>query len=343
MRSPYVIPERFAPIRRKSYMVDEAGRILVDPAKRHVSPFTLLTEPEEVEVPGADPMGTLSTGQVLLRGGVVSQPAILPIDNKGPFELCYIHSVARFTAGERSGQPASQYTVVVYDPEFQPLLMNREIHVRTMAGGFGSSLGDTFGNEPVNSAGGRPLVLPETLFMEPEDAGRAIMVGFRNLTGDPIKVRMTFHGIRYYDLASYRSARKEKEDMYGKGRTAWPYFLTTDTNINMAADATNDFDIRITDEADMEIFKAAKYSDAEFLFRLMEKAGSRFLDSGGTNVLGSIHSSLGFGDAEFPFIPYETMYFERNYKLILRVSNTIGGGQNRIWPTFIGRRIGYAK
>lgn len=331
--------QRFAPIPGRSFVVLPDGQIRVDPAKQYITPFTLVTEPEEFDVPAAVEM---CPGE--LAGGVAEQPVIMPIDNKGPFELCYSHFSARFTAGPNAGQPTDQFMVVLLDPKMQALLMNRELHARTFGGGFGSiGAAGGFGT-PFSSAGGRPLVWPETFFMDPGEDGKALFLAYRNLTTFPIKVRWAFHGVRYYHLAAYKEAMKEKQKLYGRGRMAWPYFYTTDTDIVMAGGASEEFHMRLTDEADVEIFKMTHFSDFPFLWRIQEKAGKRFLDSAGPGVGGAengVHSDLGWGDGEFPFFPYETMYYEQNFKLMLKIVNNQTDQLNRIFPTFVCRKINH--
>jgi len=329
----------FAPRGNRSYIVEPDGTIRVDPAKKHIVPFTLGSEPPIITVPAATPFtpGDLT----LLRGGTVVNPVIFPIDNKGPFEICY-SSFRAFSVVSSQLIPTDQFLVVIFDPGFRPLLMNREIHARTMAGGFGDPKGAGF-SPAIANAGGRPFVWPETYFMEPEEEGKALFMGFRNLTQNPIQVQWTFHGLRYYDLHPYEEALKEREAMIGKGRVSFPYFYTTDTDVVLDIGQQKDFDVRLTDEADVEIFKMTAFSDFPFLWRIMEKAGERFLDTAGQGVAGAangVHSDLGWGSGEFPFIPFETMYFEQNYKVILRLSNTLAGAAvNRIWPTFTCRKI----
>jgi len=339
MRKGAAYLQHYAPTPGRSFVVRDDGKIQVDPAKRFITPFTLVTEPEEILVPASVEM---CPG--LLAGGGVENAVILPIDNKGPFEAVYSQFTAVFASGPDAGQPTDQFMVVIFDPEFRPVLMNREIHVRTIAGGFGSSLGAGFGTA-FQSAAGRPMVWPETFFMEPTEGGKALFLAYRNLTPYPIRVKWAFHGIRYYHLPDYRAAQKEKEAMYGKGRVSFPYFYTTDTDVRLLADESFDFDVRITDEADVEIVKMNVFSDEAFLWRLMEKAGKRFLDNSGPGIAGvanGIHSALGWGDAEFPFIPFETMYYEQNSKVMISLVNALSASPNRIFPTLCCRKIHHA-
>ena len=59
-----------------------------------------------------------------------------------------------------------------------------------------------------------------------------------------------------------------------------------------------------------------------------------------TGVEGGVHNELGWGNAEFPFIPFESAYYERNTSLLLRMVN-LSGSENQIFPTFVTRRISH--
>ena len=340
MRKPFADPQKYAPRGNRSYrLVPTAGggvRIEVDPAKKHIVPYTLVSEPNVIALPAA----TISQDDPsILFGGIVPEPVIFPIDNKGPFEICY-SSFRAWNVIDEEIVPTDQFLAVIFDPEYRPLLMNREIHARTFAGGFGDPLA---GPGALASAAGRPFVWPETFFMEPEAGGKALFMGFRNLTAFPLFIQWAYHGIRYYHLQPFKEAQAEKEAIIGKGRISWPYFYTTDTDVVLAGGASRDYDIRVTDDADVEIFKMTKFSDFDFLWRIMEKdSGERFLDTAGVTAAGApngVHSDFGWGSGEFPFIPFETMYYEQNSKLILRLVNSLTQQRNRIWPTFTCRKI----
>ncbi len=337
MRKTPTLVQHSSPLRGTSYVLGPDGRVAVDPKKRHITPFTLVSEPEEILVPAA----TLMCPGVF-AGGAVGNPVIFPIEDKGKFEVCYTSFSARFASGPNAGQPTDQFMAVIFDPEMEPLLMNREIHARTLAGGFGDPLAAGF-ESAFQSAGGRPLVWPETFFMDPKAGWKALFMGFRNLNVDPIIVRWAFHGLMYYDDEEFDKAVAKKAEMFGTGKVSFPYFFTTDTNVRLAAGGTFDFDLRLTDEADVEVFKLCAYSDFPFLSRFQEKVGKRQLDTAGPlTTLGApngVHSDLVWGDGEFPFIPYETLYFEKNSKLIITFANSLTNQMNRIFPTLICRKI----
>lgn len=350
MRKSPTLIQHWAPLRGSSYVRGEKPDprtglfpLEVDPKKKFITPYTLVSEPEEITVPAAELM---CPG--VFAGGIVSQPVIFPLEDKAQFEIFYSAFSARFAGGPDAGLPADQFMVVIFDSdveEREPLLMNREVHARTIGGGFGDPLGAGF-ETAIQSAGGRPLVWPESFFLDPSRGGKALFMGFRNLSIYPITVRWAFHGVMYYSDGEYEARLKERSAMYGMNKQVLPYFYTTDTNVRLAAGETFDFDLRITDEADLEVFKLNKYSDFDFLWRFQEKQGKRYLDTAGLSAAGApngVHSELGWGDAEFPFIPFETLYFDRNSKLKIQFTNSLTAEMNRIFPTLVCRKIEDAK
>jgi len=343
MRKTPGMVQHWAPSRGSSYVMgkDRNGQpgIKVDARKKYVTPFTLVSEPEEILVPAAHLM---CPG--VYAGGAVPQAVVFPLESKGPFEICYSHFSAKFASGPNAGQATDQFMVVIFGSDIaekEPLLMNREVHARTMAGGFGDPLGAGF-ETAFQSAGGRPLVWPETLFLDPSRNEDALFMGYRNMSIYPILVRWAFHGVLYYDEDDYVARMDEKSAMAGPGKVAMPFFYTPDTNVRLAGGASFNFDMRITDEADVEIFKQTVFSDFPFLWRFQEKLGKRQLDNAGLTAAGApngVHSSFGWGDGEFPFIPFETLYMQRTSKLILQFTNSLTDQMNRIFPTLVCRKI----
>jgi hypothetical protein len=344
-KSPSLI-QHWAPLRGSSYVRSAKPdprtglpTLEVDPKKKFITPYTLVSEPEEITVPPAELM---CPG--VFAGGIVANPVIFPLEDKGQFEIFYSAFSARFAGGPDAGLPTDQFMAVIFDTdveEREPLLMNREVHARTLGGGFGDPLGAGV-ETAIQSAAGRPLVWPESFFLDPSRGGKALFMGYRNLTTFPIIVRWAFHGVMYYKDGEYEARLSEKSEMYGMNKVVMPYFYTTDTNVRLAAGETFDFDLRITDEADVEIFKLNKFSDFDFKWRFQEKHGKRYLDNAGLAAgggPGGVHSDFGWGNAEFPFIPFETLYFDRNSKLKIQFSNVLTDQMNRIFPTLVCRKI----
>jgi hypothetical protein len=283
-----------------TYLKRPDGSVFINPAKRHCKPYSLLTNPAMV------------TLQAL--GG--SPPTTMPIDTQGHFEAFY-------AICDRTG-PA---TITIYDPGRQNFLMNREIHMDTIVSG-------------LSGAGGqRPFIWPESYFMNVEDAGRAFVVQFRDLSNGVNDIRFMLEGRRFYTKESPPDVYAKMYEYFGKKERTNVYFLTTDQDITLPAAGapteTNAF-ARVTDEADFEIFKICSVSDGPFEYNLRDTGTGRLLSNGWhTNTMRS-------GTAEFPFIFIEPLLVERNYQLQITFRN-LSGVANRVWFTMIGRRLSYAQ
>ncbi len=85
----------------------ETGRIYINPAKRHVKPYWLVTDPVTIA----------------LGANATSNPIPMLIDTQGHYEIFY----SMF-------QSTGDFTINIFDPGTRRFLMNREIHNRTIAG-----------------------------------------------------------------------------------------------------------------------------------------------------------------------------------------------------------------
>jgi hypothetical protein len=341
MRKPPDNPWAFAARKGRSYIVTPEGRIIVDPGKHSIVPFTLTTEPETIRVPAATDMGNglLAGGVNMNVVGLDLGVASMPID-RYPFEICFSAAYAQIASGPLTGQQTDEFTVKIFDAGQRSTIMNGECHARTICGGFGTAGGGGWGTS-IESAGGRPFIWKETVLLDPGNKDRCIFVQFRNLLTVDIDVRFILHGVRYYSAAAFEDIVKTREAIAGKGRISWPYFYTLDQGcILLAANQSRELDLRMTDDSGVELFTMTKQSTAPFLWRLQEKVGKRFLDNSGPAAGGGgIHSDFGWGDAETPFIPYESLYMEQDDKLMLTLTNSLYDAQNRIFITLHARKI----
>lgn len=308
-----------------TYMIPPGmDKAIINPVKRHVRPYTLVTEPEVISI---DP-------------GETTLPIPLPIDNQGSSEIYYSYlQVNTDTAGVFTGEGANPAAsigldalqILILDPGKRPFLMNRPIPVRHICSQFG----------------GTPFIWPETLFLNVEDRGKALHVSFRlnKSFTNAISVRFSLHGIRYYHLEAPAEVQAEITRRYKRRFLSMPYFWTTDSDVVLGGiGSVVSRDIRITDEADAQIMKAmaSSYSfpagipgnAGTFTVELLEKAVDRPLMS------GPIHSSM-FGNAEFPFIFFEDLFCEGNYQIKARFTSLTG--QQYAFVTLAGRKIFHAK
>lgn len=293
----------------------ELGKVVVNPLKKWVTPYTLVTDP----------------GDITLAGGAVSEPIPMVIDGKGHFEI--------FDAFYRSSE-SEGFTVTLLDadslgPDQRPLLMNREIHVATIASGEGATLplSGSFGPE---TAGGRPYRWPETFWMDVSHAKRGAMIValFRNLSDSENTIRFSLHGRRWYHLHADAVAAERMEEIYRSRPRSMPYFWTTDEYVEKASNQSEvDFQIRLGDDAWSELHKLTVRATNVFDILLFETAsGRKFMDQ-------AIRSDLVFGSGEFPLMLAESTLLEPNMKLTARIRYPSGAEANEIWMTFAGRKV----
>lgn len=297
-------------------------KIIVNPLKRWVKPFTLSVEPAEITLPANG----------------LSEPIPLPIDNKGHYEIID----AFFKSQQREG-----FTVMLFDPENRPVLMNREVHVATIASGGGvTTNSEVFGTE---SSAGRPFRWPETFWMNIEKHGKAIFASFRNLSSEENKIRFTLHGLRWYYMQAPPDVADRMQEIYKLRLRTMPYFFTTDKFVQLAADGSpgdeGEFSVRFGDEAWTEVIKQMAFStgfdfsgiDNDFDVLIKETTSQKSFMAG--EPPKRISRNLVFGNGEYPFQYWESSLFEPNYRLSFDLKNNLAQATNTIWITLGCRKI----
>ena len=297
-------------------ILDADGHPQVNPLKKWVNPYTLVTDP----------------GVITLAAGEVSQPIPMVIDGKGHFEI--------FDAFFASSQAAG-FTVTLFDadsfggPDTRPILMNREVHVASIASGGGATL-PISGSFPASTSGGRPYRWPETFWMDvsSEKKGAMIVAVFRNLADAENTIRFELHGRRWYYMQAEEKVARRMEEIFRGRPKSLPYFWTTDEIIALAPLAdVQAFQMRLGDDAWSELHKltvVATNQNFDFLLR-ETSSGRKFMDQ-------AIRAALVFGSGEFPFILGESSILEPNMKLTAEFLYT-AGATNTIWATFAGRKV----
>ena len=284
----------------------KGGRIYLDPFKRFAKPFWLTTEPRTI---------TLNVAQGQFR----SAPVVMPIDRQGPVEIDYSFF-----------QSTGDFAITVFDPQNRPMLMNREIHIRTIASGFNT--------QGLGAPAGRPFIWPEPWFLNTGEGQRNFQVGFLNLTDQDNSIRFTLHGRRFYYQSSPKSVVDRYQKYYQGRAVSAPFFYTTDQEVripaNTPAGTVMDFFIRIRDDSDALFYKFTSVQNFPFEFKLIEQSNQKELMSDFVRVENAM------GDGELPFLLFEPMFFDAGYKLCLRVRTLTQEEEDLvIWPTFTSSRI----
>lgn len=297
-------------------------RVVTNPLKNWVRPFTLVTDP----------------AVITLAPGAVSEPIPMTIDGRGHFEI--------FDAFFQSDQPNSLFTVTLFDAssydgeDARPILMNREIHVATIAAGAGCTL-PLSGSFPSSTAGGRGFRWPQTFWMDvSKGKGAQLVAIFRNLSATQTQnLRFALHGRRwYYVQAESRVARRMEEIFRGRSRSI-PYFYTTDQMVTLSALQANfAAQIRFGSDAWTEWVKSSVVSTGLFNATLQDDVDGRIVTGQPQIPFTPVEDDLLFGSGEFPFLNWETTLFEPNFAFN-PVLTDISGSQNTIWITLACKKI----
>jgi hypothetical protein len=289
----------------------ETGLVVVNELKKYVKPFWLTTEDSEV---------------ITLAGGEVTDFIPMTIDGKGHFEV--------FDAFFKSSQ-AEGFTVELFDPgnlgRERPLLMNREVHVATIASGGGTTLPLT-GSLPASSSPGRPFRWPQSFFMNVVSGTGTIMARFRNLSSSSNVIRFVLVGRRWYHLQAPWKVANRMEEIFREQARTFPYFFTTDQWVALTALGSADATVRFGDDAYVEWMKGMAVSTGSFQARIVETSTQkRFMES-------PVINTLAFGTGEFPFLNWEEALFEPNYQLTFELDD-LSNATNTLFLTLGCRKI----
>lgn len=303
------------------------GKVVVNPLKSYVTPFWLVPDP---------------IVYTMFSQEVTSWFPML-IDGKGHLEI-----IDAFFQSSRS----EGFTVEIVSASDlaghasgiapRPVLMNREIHVATMAAG----VSPTLNYETLTAGGtaGRPYRWPCTYWINADtDGAKGLFVRFRNLASAANTVRFALHGRRWYHVQAPSKVADRIQQIYRSRARVMPYFYTTDAFASIPGGAGTGSlvrTVRFDDVSWTEVFKMSRVSSARFFLRLTEVATQKRLMGGrDATTLGlRIRDDLVFGSGEFPFLLWESNLFEPNYKLEFDMLND-SASANTVWITLGCRKI----
>jgi len=289
----------------------KTGLIVVNELKRYVKPFWLTTEDSEV---------------ITLQPGEVTDFIPMTVDGKGHFEI--------FDAFFKS-QREEGFTVELFDPgnvgRDRPVLMNREVHVATIASG-GGTISPTF-NFDAQGSPGRPFRWPQSFFMNVVSGTGTLMARFRNLnTTQTNQIRFVLVGRRWYHLQAPWPIANRMEEIFEEQTRTLPYFFTTDQHVEIEGDGSLAPIMRFGDDAYVEWCKGMAVSTGAFQVRIVETSTQKRL------MESPVHSDLAFGSGEFPMLNWEESLFEPNYQLTFELDD-LSGDDNVVWLTLGCRKI----
>ncbi len=286
------------------------GLVTVNELKRYVKPFTL--------TPDQNP--------ITLAANDVSDWFTMTIDGKGHFEIFDAFFVSQRSEG---------FTVELMDPgnvgSDRPILMNREVHVSTIASGGAVTL-PLSGTLTAASAAGRPFKWPQSFFLNVVEGGGTIMVRFRNLSSSSNVIRFSLVGRRWYQLKAPWPIANRMSEIFRQHARTFPYFFTTDAFVRLTALGTASFNMRFGDDAYVEWAKGMSFSTGRYTVRISETAsGKRLMEV-------PCIDTLVFGPGQLPMLNWEEMLFEPNFQLNFELTD-LSGETNDVWITLGCRKI----
>lgn len=297
-----------------TFLRDKQGRVYLNPAKDWVQPFELsVSKPNQI---------------ITLAAGARRGPFSLTAQYDGPIEAFYMKAVVY----DDADVPVTDYNIdfllehpgkrIQFSPRFIPLI---------------ACVGD----------GGRPYVLPETIFIPPVQSLNITLIN--NDSVNERRVEFVLGGIKFYPNQAPDKIRREVWEYIERRERTYAYLNTLDEEAVLAAGATDDPNfMTIPDNADFEVFKLTAQSTGAFRCRIRDGQNDRALTG------DKLHSSLLFGAHQataggggiggsggiFPARWATSWMVRRSVKVQLDLDN-LAGVTNTIKPVFGGRKISY--
>lgn len=305
-----------------TFLRDKEGRTYLNPAKDWVQPFELsVSKPNQIIALGAS--------QQL-------GPFPLTAQYDGPIECFYIKVVVYGPDDQDPtliGQPITTYDIdfLLEHPGKRIQFSNRFVPLIACAGD-----------------GGRPYVLPETIFIPPVQSLNLTLIN--NDPTNAVWVEFVLGGIKFYPNMAPGPIQKEVWEYVKRREMTYTYFMTTDEEAVLTAGQTDDPNfMTVPDNADLEVFKLTAQASAAFRCRVRDGQNDRALTG------DKLHSSLLFGAHQptaagagvggsggiFPARWATSWLIRRSTKVQLDLDNLDANNANTIKPVFAGRKISY--
>src|SRR3990167_3475519 len=214
------------------------------------------------------------------------------------------------------GVSTAPYTLTFYDFERRGLLQNAPIHSTAVVG---SAM--------------RPFRLPEPYFFNTRDGSRNLIVNVRNvLSADSNTIRLDLYGRRFDTSGADPQLISDVVGvMGGKERTNVRFMVPKETHEDgtidpVAANGDATFTFEVDCYSATSIRKRMAPSTGAFDTTIQERDRAKRAWSS-----LPVHSSMCWGNAEFPFVESDSVVIERNEALIAKVTD-LSGAENAIYP-----------
>jgi len=294
------------------------GVIYMNPAKDWIQPFELtVAKPNQI---------------IFIPAGGQVGPFPLTAQYDGPIEVFYSKVVVYTDVASAPGVPVQTYDIdfLLEHPGKRIQFMNRMVPLLALAGD-----------------GGRPYVLPETIFIPPV---QSLNITLKNNDGVNGRwVELVLGGIKFYPNMAPEPMKTETWKYVDRRERTYSYWQTTDEEAVLTAGQANSFFMTIPDNSDFECFKLTAQSDAEFRCRIRDGQNDRALTGdqihcsllfGGhspTAAAGGIGGSGGIWPARWA----TSWLIRRSTKVQLDLLNLDTVNPNTVRPVFGGRKISY--
>ena len=223
-------------------------------------------------------------------------------------------------ADSTDGTALADFTIEMEELGEVRTLMNRPIHIRTIAG-----------------VAQTPALLREPyMFLSQHN----ISCRFNKVAGGQTTMRMFMIGAEYFPWSPEFIRRKAAgAQMQGiirkwmeRRKYVTPYWLTTETPVVVGANATAQFDLKIGDDGHFEGFTVNAVRTGNFAWELTEPKTQQ------TIMNGLVTADTGLGDANFPMIWPTGFVIPSGFRLRLGITD-LSGAENTIFFTIAGRKI----
>lgn len=216
--------------------------------------------------------------------------------------------------------PNARFTVFLRDMGDKTQFMNQPIHVRTFAW-----------SSQLSARMFEPLFLPTRHVLD---------VQFNKLVGFATNVYMYMWGQKFLpwatDLQTYPAAHEEMlgvlQRYINRRKQIFPFWLTTETPIQLDANQTLEFDALIGNDGHFEGSHLLYVSNGTFDLQMYDP------DKKQTYMNGGISNMAAIGSAQYPQKLAVSMILETGRRLRFKVTDT-SGAPNKVFITVRGRRI----
>ena len=255
-----------------------------------------------------------------------TDPDVVPVaanGNSGLIPMSIDQSTGHFEIFYFEYEADGPFSIQIFDEGNRSFLMNRPIHINTCAGD-----------------ARRPFILPETIFINVARGTRQISIIFYDLSGAPNNIQFTMVGRRFIYKEAPVEIFQQFDEYYGDKERTNLYFMTTEKPIlALAPNVPTEYEFRVTSDSFFEVIKSmceTSPEGANFNVKMKEYGSGRTFSPADT----TLRRNLIFGNAQYPHIFPESYLFERDYRILMTITN-IEAFNIDVYLTMCGRRIKY--